>query len=275
MKKTEKIKLFLNNPFKVINSGLTIQKEAYFQERNEKNHGIGQLPTIDICELLPKFGESISNYTYLDGTSLVIDIMLLKSLARGFRNCAYLEIGSWRGESISNIYEVTGDCTSVTLSETEMKNKGISDEFIKAHGMFTRNLKGLKTIGQDSGKFDFSSLDKKFDLIFIDGDHSYEGVLNDTVKTFPIRKNSDSIIVWHDYGSSTELVRHSVLAAILDGIPREYHRNLYHVSNTLCAVYIENKAFNTYYTKFPSIPDKVFSISLAAKKLTPDFGIQT
>ena len=268
MKKIEKLKLLIQKPLVLINSGLNVQKEEYYHSRNRNKYGIEQLPTIDICELFPGFSESINNYTYLDGTSLAIDIMLLKSLARSFKNCAYLEIGSWRGESISNIYEVTGDCTSVTLSGDEMKGKGMNDEYIRAHGMFSKNLKALKSIEHNSLTFDFSSLNKKFDLIFIDGDHSYEGVLNDTIKTLPLRRDNNSIIVWHDYGNSTEMVRHSVLAAILDGIPGEYHRNLYHVSNTLCAVYIENKTFNTYYTKFPTTPDKIFTIKLTSEKIS-------
>lgn len=268
MKKSEKITLLFKHPFRIINNGLTALREEYFQEKVTKKYGISRLPTIDICELFPEFSESIDNYTYLDGTSPVIDIMLLKSLARGFSDCAYLEIGCWRGESISNIYELTKDCTSVNLSEEEMKERGTGDDFIKANGLFTKDLPGLKTIGMDSRKFDFASLDKKFDLIFIDGDHSYEGVLNDTVKTFPLRKNTGSIIVWHDYGKSTEIVRHSVLAAILDGTPVKFHRNLYHVSNTLCAVYIEGRSFRTHYTVFPATPDKVFSVSISARRLT-------
>lgn len=98
-------------------------------------------------------------------------------------------------------------------------------------------------------------------------DHSYEGVLNDSKKVFSLRKNEKSIIVWHDYGSSTEIVRHTTLKAILDGIPKDKHHNLYHVSNTMCAIYIEKIDLLTYYTKFPSFPNKVFSLKIRAKKL--------
>lgn len=265
MKRTEKLKLIIKHPFAVINSGLNVQKEEYYRSENRKKHGIEQLPTVNICELFPGFGETINNYTYLDGTSLPIDIMLIKSLARSYKNCAYLEIGSWRGESISNVYEVTDDCTAVTLADHEMRAKGKNDDYIRVHGMFSRNLKALKTYEHNSLTFDFTSLNKKFDLIFIDGDHSYEGVLNDTIKTLPLRRDNNSIIVWHDYGYSTEIVRHSVLAGILDGIPREYHKNLYHVSNTLCAAYFEDKTFKTSYTRFPSVPDKIFTIKLTSE----------
>jgi Methyltransferase domain len=267
MKKTEKIKLFLKYPFKVINSGLNIYKEEYYRRLNKKSFNIDQLPTIDICELIPDLNESVNHYTYLEGTSLVPDIILLKALARRFNNCAYLEIGSWRGESLSNVHEVTKDCTSITLSEAEMREMKLDEAFIKVHGIFSKDLENLKTVEHNSLTFDFKELNKKFDLIFIDGDHSNEGVLSDTKNSFNIKNGEDAIIVWHDYGNSTENVRHSVLAAILNGVPGEFHKNLYHVSNTLCAVYLENKKFNTYATSFPTLPNKNFTIHVKANKM--------
>jgi len=267
MKKSEKIRVLISRPWKILKSGLIAQNEDFYKSLILKKYGISQLPTIDISELVQSSGETINNYTYLEGTSLPVDIMLLKSLARRYDNCAYLEIGSWRGESISNVYDITTDCTAVTLSAAELIEIGKDEVYAEAHGFFTKNLEKLKTIEHNSRTFDFGSLNKKFDLIFIDGDHSYEGVINDSMKTLPLRRDSGSIIVWHDYGYSTELVRHSVLAAILNGIPRELHGNLYHVSNTMCAVYIENRKFRTTFTKFPSTPDKVFTITITTKKI--------
>ena len=84
---------------------------------------------------------------------------------------------------------------------------------------------------------------------------------------FNLRKNSSSIIVWHDYGFTTETIRYSVLAAILDGIPQSLHRNLYHVSNTMCAVYMEDMQYETYLTNFPSFPNKKFTVTVRADKL--------
>jgi hypothetical protein len=115
--------------------------------------------------------------------------------------------------------------------------------------------------------FDFSSLGKKYDLIFVDGDHTYEGVLSDTRNVFGLRKGPESVIVWHDYALTPDRFRPSVAAAILDGVPREYHKNLFHVSNTLCAVYMENCHLPTSMAAFPTRPNKSFSLRLEGKKL--------
>ena len=261
------IKLLLQRPLAVLRSGLIAEQEFSYRNSMLRDYSIDRLPTVDLMELFPGFEEELSTYSFLEGTSLVSDIMLLKKLAKGFSSCNYLEIGSWRGESIINISEVSDKCTSLTLSPEEMKSMNISNDFIHVHGAFSKQAKNITEILHNSHTFDFGKLGQTFDLIFIDGDHSYKGVLNDTQKTFNLRKDATSIIVWHDYGFSTETVRHSVLKAILDGIPSDKHRNLYHVSNTMCAVYMENKNFKTYHTKFPIYPNKKFNVKVRAEKI--------
>jgi hypothetical protein len=264
MKRSDKIFFLLKNPLKTINGGLMTFKEEIYLEKVRKNYGLLKLPTIDLLSLFPQFSETLEYYSFLEGTSLVTDLMLLKSLARRFTDCSYLEIGTWRGESIANISEVAADCLAITLPEEEMQ---LPIDKYSLSGFFSRNKKNITTIKTNSQKFDFNSLNKKFDLIFIDGDHSYEGVLSDTRKIFNLRKNDKSVIVWHDYGFSTEKVRHSVLAAVLDGVPRELHGNLYHISNTLCAAYIEHNNLDTFITDFPAFPDKNFTISVTAERI--------
>jgi hypothetical protein len=267
MKKSKYITTFLRNPLAVIISGLKAQYEVQFKKGLQAEHGISQLPTVDLLEFFDEFNEELYAYSFLEGTSLITDLMLLRKIAGSFPACEYLEIGSWRGESIRNISEVAAHCTAVTLSPKEMLEMGLSQGFVDVHGLYSKGVKNITEILANSRNFDFNGLGKKFDLIFIDGDHTYEGVLNDTKKTFNLRKDSSSVIVWHDYGFSMETVRPSVLKAIMDGIPKEKHKNLYHVSNTMCAVYIENRNFKTYQTKFPTFPNKRFSLQLKTNKL--------
>lgn len=267
MNKKLGIKLMLQNPFAVLMEGVRVREQDYYRKKIASEYQIQQLPSIDMLDLFPNLDEEINTYSFLNGTSMITDLTLLKSLARRFSNCAYLEIGSWRGESLANVSEVTDDCTSVTLSADEMRSFNLGEEFIKVHGIYSNHIKTIRKIEANSHTFDFNSLNKKFDLIFVDGDHSYEGVLNDTMKVFQLLRNSESIIVWHDYGFHTEDTRYNTLKAILDGIPREKHKNLYHVSNTMCAVYMENVNLPTHYTKFPSFPNKRFSLKIKGEKM--------
>lgn len=267
MNKKLALKVLFNNPIEVIKEGIRVREQAYFKKKLISEHNTEQLPTIDILDLFPDLNEEIDSYSFLIGTSLITDLVLLKSLAQKYDECAYLEIGSWRGESLVNVSNVTKDCTSLTLSPDEMRTLNFKEDFIKVHGVFSDHIDTINRIGANSYTYDFNQLNKKFDLIFVDGDHSYKGVLNDTLKVFPLRKNDQSIIVWHDYGFNTENTRYSTLKGILDGIPKEKHKNLYHVSNTMCAVYIENLDLPTQFTKFPSFPNKKFSITLKGKKI--------
>lgn len=267
MKSKLAIKIFLSSPLKIIKRGILSQYENHFKQQVEKKYQMTQLPTIEISDLLGEIEETIDNYSFLSGTSLVTDIFLLKSLAKKFDKCIYLEIGSWRGESVFNVSEVAKTCYSVTLSSEEMLSMNFDQKFIDVHGVFSKGKENIITIGKNSQFFDFSTLNEKFDLMFIDGDHTFEGVLSDTKKVFELRRNENSIIVWHDYGLNVEETRHSVLNAILDGIPKDKHKNLYQVSNTLCAVYIENLELQKSHIKFPTYPNKKFSISMKIEKL--------
>jgi 2-keto-4-pentenoate hydratase/2-oxohepta-3-ene-1,7-dioic acid hydratase in catechol pathway len=78
--------------------GVNARKEELYRSKILKKYGIEKLPSIDICELFPDFNETIINYTYLDGTSLPIDIML-KILCTGINYLPHIaEMGRERPE---------------------------------------------------------------------------------------------------------------------------------------------------------------------------------
>lgn len=227
------------------------------------------LPTIDLLDLFPNFNETIDPYSYLQGASFPIDLALLKLLARKYKKCDYLEIGTWRGESLKNIAPIAKTCTSISLSEKELRQKGFSEKSIKLEGFFSKNIKNTIYIKHDSQTFDFAKLKQKFDLIFIDGDHNYKYVKKDTKNMFKLLKNEDSIIIWHDYGSGFETINYEVFAGILDGTPKDKRKHLYHVSNTLCAIYSPQipKNIKISFPCLPATPNKKFKIQISAKKL--------
>lgn len=142
----------------------------------------------------------VHHYTFLEGTSTVTDILLLISSASSFVGCDYLEIGSRRGESLLHVLPYCQSCYSLSLSEEELKSMKVSEEFLANEGLLVKNEPRIVCIRHNSMTFDFSTLNKKFDLIFIDGDHSYEAIYSDTKNAFTLLKNEKSVIVWHDCG---------------------------------------------------------------------------
>jgi hypothetical protein len=173
--------------------------------------------------------ETISNYTFLDGTSGVTDIALLRSLS--CPECDYLEIGTFRGESFYNVRSKHSVSVSLDQGQVIFKKPG---RYIQA----------------DSSRINFDELGK-FDLIFIDGDHSYKSIKNDTINAFKLLKDDDSIIVWHDYGKTFETINWTTVAAIVDGCGG---KNIYHVAHTLCCIYSPSS--------LPKMADKIFTVTI-------------
>lgn len=265
MTNKEKLKVLYKLARKIIKKPssifLILKDETEFEQYLKKKYGKTQFATTDLTQFLIQNKAVVDNYTFLDGSSLVTDLALLRSLASSFESCEYLEIGTWRGESLLNVAAVANHCTSINLSPDDIIAMGLPEKYARLHGCLLKDQTNIKTIHANSRMFNFNSLNQKYDLIFIDGDHSYEGVKSDTEKVFSLLNDENSIIVWHDYGYNPEHPRHSVIAAIWDGLPVEDHKYLYHVSNTMCAIYTKKK-LNAKLINFPVSPDKTFEINI-------------
>ena len=225
------------------------------------------LPQIRIGQLLGTDQTEIGPLTFLDGSSLPTDLVLLKGLAGLFTDCKYFEIGTWRGESVANIASIAKECYTLDLSSDELKRMGIKKESIEQHGFFSNDLENVIHLYGDSGCFDFTSLGKRFDLIFIDGDHHYDFVKKDTQQIFKHIVHEHSVVVWHDYVYHPEKIRFEVLAAILDGTDPKLHSGIFYVAHTKCAVYID-KDFETSVFKSPVKPEEYYELLIRRREIT-------
>lgn len=257
-------KILINNPAAII---AVCDNSTNYKRYVEKKYGlINGLPVIIITELLPDFSEEISPLSMLGDGSSPIDYALLKALAKKFNCCKYLEVGTWRGESIAIVADVADECYSISLSEDDLKKMGFNEKDILILDFFSKKLKNVVHIKANSLSFDFNSLQKKFNLIFIDGDHDKNSIESDTRNAFNLLKDDKSIIIWHDYGITPERIRWETLAGIMDGTPAEYRDNIYQVSNTLCAIFIKG-VFNTKPFHFPEIPRNIFEVKIQVKSI--------
>ncbi|MGN8224497.1 class I SAM-dependent methyltransferase [Gracilimonas sp. BCB1] len=253
-------KLLFKDQKKILKSLLNYTKEADKRLSFKNQYKQIGLPFVDLQDLVD-INESIQNYTYLNGSSRPIDIALLMALCRKYENCNYLEIGSWRGESLVNVAKVASKCTSVSLSKDDMLSMGMNKKAADLQRLFSSETPNVTHIEANSLEYDFDQLNQKFDVIFVDGDHTYKGVKSDTMNAFKLLRNEDSVIVWHDCGGGFEGYRYEVISAIMDGTPPEKRNKIYRVSNTLCGIYT-NQDLTSEFTDSPQTPNKVFSIDI-------------
>jgi hypothetical protein len=153
----------------------------------------------------------------------------------------------------------------LNLSKKELLALGQPQDYVDSHGVLSKNKINIIHLEGNSLTYDFSKLNKKFDLVFIDGDHRYQYIKNDTEKVFAHLIHDQSTVVWHDYAYDPGNIRYEVMAGILDGLATQYHNHLYSVSNTLCAIYTK-KLLKTKPFVPTMIPNKLFTVEVKIRK---------
>jgi predicted O-methyltransferase YrrM len=138
---------------------------------------------------------------------------------------------------------------SLTLSQDQSKNLSLDK---KDNNISIRNIvnesnyekfffsgkkieKKIKVIFTDSRKFNTIKYLKKFDLIFIDGGHTYSVVKNDSEKAFQML-SSRGIIIWHDYVVGKESCKD--VCKYINEIEKE--KNIFHIKNTSMCYFKSN-----------------------------------
>lgn len=81
---------------------------------------------------------------------------------------------------------------------------------------------------------------KKFQLIFIDGNHEVSYVKSDTEKSFKMIADSPSCIAWHDYGNP----EFPELTSYIQNIAKEI--KVFHIENTMLAFHLTGKEVIAY-----------------------------
>ena len=239
------------------------QNDIRKQEFQKKYPDFISLPEVSLDNIADEGFTAEVDLFILDGGSLSTDLALLKTLGKGKKT--YFEIGTWRGESVWNVAKEIEDCTTLNLSRQEMEALGWKKRYAELHGILSKKNSKILHLEGNTKTYDFAALDKKYDLIFIDGDHSYEMVKHDTEKVFQHLTHDETVVVWHDYAYNPEKIRYEVFKAILDALPQELHQNLYHPQNTMCAVF-SRKKYKTSTFESPKTPEVLFEVKLKSNK---------
>ncbi len=205
-----------------------------FKSEYGKTNG---LPILAYKDIVGKTS-SLDVFSFAGGGSLPTDLALLKSLSNRSKGHRYFEIGTWQGESVSAVASAFDKCYTLDLDPEHLRAAGAEDSYINRQGYFSEKLENVVHLKGDSRTFDFGQFGQAMDLIFIDGDHHYESVKQDTKNVFQYLTDGHSIVVWHDYAFGMNEVRWEVFKGIMDGIPTEFHDRLFTVESTLCAIFL-------------------------------------
>jgi len=252
------IRLILQRPALL---NLVLKDEAVLKANFQKEFPGLQLQEMDMFSWSESAALRITPYAFLSGSSMVTDFALLQLLCRRYKVATYLEIGTWRGESVANVAPFVSEAFTLNLPDETLRQMGQNEAYIQSHRFFSSQLNNVTHLFGDSATFDWTPYQQKCDLIFIDGDHSTEAVQRDTQTALQLRKSENSILVWHDAKADGEYPRYEVLLGIYRALPKELHSKLYLVKHALCAVYLPDGA-EASPIALNALPTRAFEIEL-------------
>jgi len=154
------------------------------------------LPMLSLADLFPNFDERIVSIGQLPSGSWstpLADVVMLLKIAVCTEPKRLMEIGSYRGSTALFLAQhISPDARIVTIDRHP--DHGEAFRKTSVANMIERRVgeTGRAMFAQDQPA--------TYDLIFIDADHSYQSVRNDTELVLPLLSPA-GFIVWHDYAN--------------------------------------------------------------------------
>ena len=154
---------------------------------------LGELFGIEIEQIQAPYG-TIDEGT---GKPNQAEHFFVNVIARHLKAKNIFEFGTYRGRTTYYLTFASEEANVTTLDLPRDRDPKIPNTGHYFIGSDRQSR--IQQILCDSREFDPSPFRKKMDFIFVDGDHSYEGVKNDTEKAFEMLA-PNGVILWHDYG---------------------------------------------------------------------------
>ncbi len=190
---------------------------------------------------------SISPENKIIGMTSDYEAWIISSLSKISKNI--FEFGTCSGKTTylmalnssndSKIYSITLDPNQKNKINKEKKDNKISYRNILSESVYDKFLfsgseveNKINVIFQNSMEVDEIKFHDFFDLIFIDGGHTYSIVKNDSEKSLKML-NSRGIILWHDYVPGKESAKDVV--KYINEISK--NKKIFHIKNTSLCFY--------------------------------------
>ncbi|MHC5063700.1 MAG: class I SAM-dependent methyltransferase [Planctomycetota bacterium] len=176
---------------------------------------VSELPMASLHEIAkPDHSVSLANFEGRDGNVSLYELLVISSLVRSRAPKTLLEIGTFDGNTSlqmavnspedAKVYtlDLPPDVAAASAELDPMDRAYIEDEGKQQRRRYEDSSQAHKVVQLigDSASFDFKAqfAERKVDLAFIDGSHSYEYVQNDTEKVLELLA-PEGVVLWHDY----------------------------------------------------------------------------
>jgi len=154
------------------------------------------LPTLSLPDLFPDFNERIARIGQVPRGSWstpIADLVMLLKIAACTQPKRVMEVGSYRGYTALYLAQhLSPDAKIVTIDRHP--DHGEAYRTTSLAGMIERR------VGEIDRAMFAGDEPASYDLIFVDADHSYSSVRNDTELVLPLLSLS-GFIIWHDYAN--------------------------------------------------------------------------
>ena len=208
----------------------------------------GLIPKIAVKELINLPGEiDVVRPEAINGNVSLLELIIICKIAKQMNPRVAFEIGTFDGRTTVNIAANTApesrtytlDLPRTDIANTtfalEKHDKLYIDKEASGVAFAESELKSKITqLYGDSAKFDFSLYDNKAQLIFIDGSHAYEYVLNDSHNALQMLGDNQGAILWHDYDTEAWFGVTQALNELYQNDKR--YRGMRHVEETALAI---------------------------------------
>lgn len=191
---------------------------------------IREIYPTDLFPGLDKISVAIGAINEESGHFNQVDLLYVAAIAK-FRECRRIfEIGTYQGRTTYHLTLAAEDALVYTLNLPPEEDPSVA-EFIGCWFKNTDRERQIRQIFANSSDFDPTPYIGAMNLVFVDGDHSYEAVKNDSEKALQMLAPG-GIMLWHDFATkSPGVVRYL----------REFSRQrpLFRLKHTCLALYID------------------------------------
>jgi len=186
------------------------------------------LPECDAHEVIPHFAETeirIKQCPLGNWSTPLVDVFVVLKAAVGFESKRILELGSYRGDTARLLAENTSPDTVICAVDADER-----------HGAAYQGLPIASKIRRKIGRISPALFDpgEKFDLIFVDADHDFGSVMNDSDVAFQVLADP-GVILWHDYNHETYFHDLCGVPEALNALARRYP--IYAIRGTWLAIH--------------------------------------